>query len=60
MEMLFSLQIFTRNKKIRSGVSISCHKGVLNKHSCNNFFEENRLFFEMPVFSGDSNLEEGD
>ena len=37
-------------------VSISRHKGILNKHLCKNFFKEN----EMPVFCGDSNIEEGD
>ena len=37
---------FARIWKIKSGVINSRHEGILNKHLCKNFFEENR----MPVF----------
>ena len=37
-------------------LSISRHKGILNKHLCKNLFYKNW----MPVFSGDSNIEKGD
>ena len=47
MEILFPLQIFTRNlKKIEVPLTILRRKRILNKHLCKNFFYENRI----PVF----------
>ena len=36
---LFLLDI----KKLEVAFPILCHKGILNKHLCKNFFEENRM-----------------
>ena len=57
MEILFPLQIFTRNlKKIEVPLTILRRKRILNKHLCKNFFYENRI----PVFCGYLNVEKGD
>ena len=55
MEIALLLQILLEIKK-KEVASSTRHKEILNKHLCKNLFEENR----MPVFSGDSNIEEGD